>query len=226
MNKQEQLNQIRTRKLGLLMYDARMARRRTVEETATAVGITEEALLAYEKGELAPSLPILESLAFYLDIPIDHFFAAHSLSEAVVEDPIQQKERLRLLRDRIIGASLRMHRSQLNFSLREVSAATSISEEQLKKYEQGEQAVSLPELELLAKTYDMRMEEFFDQKGPIGKRRAEQTAIRQFLELPPNLQEFVCRPVNKPYLVLASRLSELSVEKLRGVAEGLLEITY
>jgi hypothetical protein len=70
------------------------------------------------------------------------------------------------------------------------------------------------------------MEEFFDQKGPIGKRRAEQTAVRLFLELPPQLQEFVCKPVNKPYLVLASRLSELSVEKLRAVAEGLLEITY
>jgi transcriptional regulator with XRE-family HTH domain len=226
MNKQEQLSQIRTRKVGLLIYDARTARRRTVEETATAVAISSEQLQAFEKGEQAPSLPILEALAFYLDVPIDQFWSVHSLSEAVEDDPIQQKVRLRLLRDRIIGSTLRMHRTQLNFSLREVSSATSIPEEQLKKYEQGELAVTLPDLELLAKTYDTRIEEFFDQKGPIGKRRAEQTAVRQFLELPPQLQEFVCRPVNKPYLVLASRLSELSVEKLRAVAEGLLEITY
>jgi transcriptional regulator with XRE-family HTH domain len=226
MNKQEQLSQIRMRKVGLLIYDARAARRRSVEETAAAVAISGEQLQAFEKGEQAPSLPMLEALAFYLEVPIDQFWSVHSLSEAVEEDPIQQKERLRQLRDRIIGATLRMHRTQLNFSLREVSSATSISEEQLKKYETGELAVTLPELELLAKTYDTRIEEFFDQKGPIGKRRAEQTAIRQFLELPPQLQEFVCRPVNKPYLVLASRLSELSVEKLRAVAEGLLEITY
>lgn len=226
MNKQEQLFLIRTRKLGLLIFDARSARRRTVEETAAAVGLSPEQLQAHEKGEIAPSLPVLEALAFYLDVPIDQFWSTQSLSEAVVDDPIQQKERLRQLRDRIIGALLRKHRSQLNFSLHEVSLATSIAEEQLNQYEQGDLPLSLPELELLAKTYDIRMEEFFNQKGPIGKRRAEQTTIRQFLELPPQLQEFVCKAVNIPYLVLASRLSELSVEKLRAVAEGLLEITY
>jgi hypothetical protein len=32
--------------------------------------------------------------------------------------------------------------------------------------------------------------------------------------------------VNLPYIHLAIRLSDLSVEKLRSVAEGLLEITY
>ena len=226
MNKQQQLFQIRTRKLGLLMFDARMAMRRTVEETAQAVGVKPDELLAFEKGDLAPSLPILEALAFFLDIPIDQFWSNQSMSDKTEEEPLHQKERLRHLRNRIIGASLRMHRTNLNFSLHEVSAATSIPEKQLEKFELGEEGIPVPELELLAKTYDIRTEDFFDQKGAIGKRRAQQTAIRELFNLPPELQEFVCRPVNKPYLELAVRLSELSVEKLRGVAEGLLEITY
>jgi hypothetical protein len=46
------------------------------------------------------------------------------------------------------------------------------------------------------------------------------------MELPEDVREFICKPVNLPYLKLAMRLSELSVEKLRAVAEGLLEITY
>jgi len=37
--------------------------------------------------------------------------------------------------------------------------------------------------------------------------------------------DFISKPVNRPYLQLAQRLSEMSVEKLRMVAEGLLEIT-
>lgn len=226
MNKQQQLFQIRTRKLGLLMFDARMAMRRTVEETAQAVGVKPDELLAFEKGDLAPSLPILEALAFFLDIPIDQFWSNQSMSDKTEEEPLHQKERLRHLRNRIIGASLRMHRTNLNFSLHEVSAATSIPEKQLEKFELGEEGIPVPELELLAKTYDIRTEDFFDQKGAIGKRRAQQIAIRELFNLPPELQEFVCRPVNKPYLELAVRLSELSVEKLRGVAEGLLEITY
>ena len=226
MNKQQQLFQIRARKLGLLMFDARIAKRRTVEETAQAVGIKPDELLAFEKGEVAPSLPILEALAFYLDIPIDQFWSTQSMSDKTAEEPLQQKERLQYLRNRIIGASLRMMRTNLNFSLHEVSAATTIPEERLGKFELGEEAIPVPELELLAKTYDIRIEDFFDQKGTIGKHRAQQIAIRELFNLPPELQEFVCKPVNKPYLELAVRLSELSVEKLRGVAEGLLEITY
>jgi len=40
------------------------------------------------------------------------------------------------------------------------------------------------------------------------------------------VRAFISKPVNLPYLELAMRLSDLSAEKLRGVAEGLLEITY
>ena len=226
MNKQQQLFQIRTRKLGLLMSDARNANRRTVEETAAALGIATEEYQAFEKGQKAPSLPILENFAFYLNVPIDHFWSNTSLSDIPEEEPLKQKERLRKLRNRIIGASIRMHRTQLNFSLHEISAATSIPEEQLAKYELGEEPVPLPELELISKTCDQRIEEFFDKAGPIGEWRAKQTAQNQFLDLPEDLRDFVCRPVNKPYLTLAVRLSQLSVDKLRNVAEGLLEITY
>ena len=226
MNKQQQLIQIRARKLGLLMLDARNSRRRTIEETAQAIGITQAELLLYEKGEQSPSLPIIEALAFYLDIPLEQFWGTTSLSEKTQEETIQQNARLRQIRDRIIGASLRVHRTQLNFSLHELSSATSISEEMLKKYELGETSMPLPELELLAKTFDVRLEEFYDQKSVIGKWRTQQMMIHQFLALSPELQDFVCKPLNLPYIQLAARLSEFSVEKLRGIAEGLLEITY
>ena len=50
--------------------------------------------------------------------------------------------------------------------------------------------------------------------------------MQKFLELPPEIQLFASKPVNLPYLELAMRLSELNAEKLRAVAEVLLEITY
>jgi len=59
----------------------------------------------------------------------------------------------------------------------------------------------------------------------VGKWITQQAVVREVLELPPDLQAFVCLPVNRPYIELARRLSEMSVEKLRAVAEGLLEIT-
>lgn len=226
MDKQQQLIQIRTRKLGLLMADARQAQRRDVEETASAIGLTPVEIQAYESGQKAPPLPVLENLAYYLDVPIDHFWGNSSINQPVQEQPIAQKERLRRLRDRVIGATLRMHRTRLNFSPSEVTSATTISEEQLEKFELGAESIPLPLLELLAKTYDVRIEDFFDTKGPVGQWREKKNAQQQFQELPENLRDFVCQPVNQPYLNLAMRLSQLSVEKLRGVAEGLLEITY
>jgi hypothetical protein len=60
----------------------------------------------------------------------------------------------------------------------------------------------------------------------MGKWFAQQEAAQRFLELPVELQEFVAAPVNQPYLELAQELSEMSLDKLRSVAESLLEITF
>jgi hypothetical protein len=53
----------------------------------------------------------------------------------------------------------------------------------------------------------------------------QQRAIQQFLDMPVELQNFVCQPINRPYLDLARKLSDMSTNKLRSVAEDLLDIT-
>jgi transcriptional regulator with XRE-family HTH domain len=45
-----QFVQIRTKKLALLIFDARKAQRRTVEECAEAIGVSPEQFQEYEKG--------------------------------------------------------------------------------------------------------------------------------------------------------------------------------
>jgi hypothetical protein len=71
-----------------------------------------------------------------------------------------------------------------------------------------------------------QIETIFDQTGPIGKWLIQQKAIDDFLQLPAELQNFVSKPINRPYLELAMKLSGMSTDKLRSVAEDLLEITY
>ena len=51
-------------------------------------------------------------------------------------------------------------------------------------------------------------------------------AIQHFLELPMELRQFVALAVNRPYLELARKLSTMSRDKLRSVAEDLLDITF
>ena len=71
-----------------------------------------------------------------------------------------------------------------------------------------------------------RVETFFDRTGPIGQWMLSEEAIRDFLQLPLELRQFVAQPVNRPYLELAMKLSDMSKEKLRSVAENILDITF
>ncbi len=96
----------------------------------------------------------------------------------------------------------------------------------MKAYELGERPISLPELEGLLSILGGRIETLFAQSGPIGSWLNQQIAMRDFLTLPPELQNFVCKPVNRPYIDLAMKLSAMSTEKLRSVAEDILDITF
>lgn len=226
MSKQSQILLIRNKKLGLLIFDARKAMRRSVEECAQATGVTPQQFQEFERGVRAPSLPQIELLALYLNVPLEQFWGKRSLSETAEPEALQEKDRLVLLRNRVIGTNLRLARNNANYSYYEIFEKTGISEDQMKRYETGELPIPLSELELLANVLEIPIEQFYDKHGPIGKWRNQQGTYLKFLDLPPEVQQFVCKPVNRPYLELAMRLSDLSAEKLRAVAEVLLEITY
>ena len=215
---------IREKKLGLLIRDARMAERRSIKECADAIGVKPGLFRAYEEGRRAPSLPELETLVFYLKLPIGQFWGRETRPDSLLLEPLDTS-RLIALRQRMIGALLRQERNNVNMSIRHLSTETGITQSALKAYELGERAIPVPELEGILSVMGSRIEIFFDQNGPVGQWMISQKAIQKFLELPEEMQNFVCQPVNRPYLELAMKLSDMSREKLRSVAEGLLDIT-
>ena len=216
---------LRTKKLGVLIRDVRLASRRNLDECAKAIGVTKGIFRAYEEGRRAPSLPELEILVYYLKLPIDHFWGKSSISED--QPAVEPLDLLRLmeLRQRMIGALLRQERNNASISIKALTQETGISSSRIKAYELGERAIPVPELEALLTALGSRIETFFDQSGPVGEWMTDQKSMQQFLDLPKELQAFVCQPVNRPYLELAMKLSSMSTDKLRSVAEGLLDIT-
>lgn len=216
---------IRTKKLGLLMRDARQAERRSLEECAQAMGSTPEGLRRYEDGEAAPSLPELEFLVYYLGLPVGRFWGNETLSEAPAAEVTLDLTRLRGLRQRVIGATLRQEREAANLTPGQVAQQIGIPVERVQAYELGEAPIPVPELEALLAAVNSRVERVFDKNGPVGKWIATQEATDKFLQLPEEMQAFVGLPVNRPYLELAMKLSIMSKERLRAVAEGLLDIT-
>ena len=216
---------IRAKKLGLLIRDARLAERRSVKECAEALGIKNGLFRSYEEGTRSPSLPELETLVFYLKISINKFWGKEVESDA--SSPVESLDTPRLiaLRHRMIGVLLRQERTRVNMTVKHISDETAISQSRLKAYELGSKPVPLPELEMILDLMGSRIESFFDRSGPIGEWMTSQEAMQRLLDLPVEIQEFVCRPVNRPYLELAMKLSSMSKDKLRSVAEGLLDIT-
>ena len=217
---------IRTKKLGVLIRDARLAARRSVQDCAEAVGTPKSVFRSYEEGLRAPSLPELETLVYYLDLPLDHFWGKQVKSENASPNQKLDLPRLLAVRQRKIGALLRQERMRASISIRNLANQTGIASSRIKAYELGERPIPLPELEVLVHTLGGRIESFFDRNGPIGQWLISEETIQHFLELPMELREFVALPVNRPYLDLAMKLSNMSRDKLRSVAEDLLDITY
>ncbi len=217
---------IRSKTLGLLIRDARTAARRSVPECAQAIGVKPGIFRAYEEGRRAPSLPELETLVYFLDLPIDHFWSKEIKSGKPLPHEALDLPKLLAVRQRKIGALLRQERMNASISFRSLAEETGISSARIKAYELGERPIPLPELEALVKVLGGRIESFFDRTGPIGQWLLNEEAVSEFMNLPIELRQFVALPVNRPYLELAMKLSNMSKDKLRSVAENILDITY
>jgi transcriptional regulator with XRE-family HTH domain len=217
---------LRTKKLGVLIRDARLAARKTLPECAQLVGVTSGILRAWEEGRKAPSLPELEVLAYSLHLPLHHFWSKDAMSDDV---PLTESLNLPAvigIRQRLVGALLRQQRENTSLSIHALAEQSGIPVARLKAYELGTRPIPLPELEGLVAILGGQIEAVFDQTGRIGHWMIQQKAVQDFLQLPSELQNFVSKPVNRPYLDLAMKLSGMSTQKLRSVAEDLLDITF
>jgi transcriptional regulator with XRE-family HTH domain len=216
---------IRAKKLGVLIRDARLASRRRIEDCAETLQVSSQDFEAFELGENSPSLSKLEVLAYFLGIPVGHFWGNKAISEngsLALNFDINQ---LTGLRQRMIGALLRQAREQSELTLEAVAEGVGIPAEQLEASELGEDELPLPVLEAVCTTLGRPIDEFIDKYGPVGVWANQQQSVQEYLKLPEELQAFISKPINRPYLELAHRLSEMSVDKLRAVGEGILEIT-
>jgi transcriptional regulator with XRE-family HTH domain len=216
---------LRNRIIGLLLRDARLRAGRTKRECAAVLGVSTSTVTAYEEGRKPISLPELEVLAFFLDVPVAHFWDEEA--RLLAEEPPPPMEEVLRLRHRIVGALLRQARLEAGKSQKELAQLLGCSSSRISSYEYGQRPVPLMELEVLADALDRPLEYFLDQRsGPVGEWEKEQEAFQAFRELPGEIRQFITKPINWSYLELAMRLAEMPAGALRDIAAGLLEITY
>lgn len=216
---------VRSKRLGVLLRAARERAGKSLKACAEAVGLSTRTLQAYERGEKAPSLPELVALAYTLQVPLDYFWSV-SLDEPAEPAPNGHYEESLTAFHRRIAERLVTARTAKGWSLRQLAERAGIPVAHLKRYETGESPIPLPALELLMEALGLSWTDLLEEAPePFGEWVHRQRRIRGFLQLPPELQDFVAHPTHRPYLEVAMRLSRLSVDQLRAIAEGLLEIT-
>jgi hypothetical protein len=65
-----------------------------------------------------------------------------------------------------------------------------------------------------------------EQTTPLSKEAPKGRGVETLAELPPDVRDFISNPTNVFYIRIAMKLSTLSVDVLRQIAETLLDITF
>jgi transcriptional regulator with XRE-family HTH domain len=214
---------LRSKMLGAMLREARLDSGKSIRESAELLGISPSTLSSYEHGRKAISLPELEVLAYTFDVPAKAFW---SQGVPVVDDrPALDAARAIPLRNRVIGALLRLHRQEAELTQVELAERTGLPASRISAYERSKRSVPLPELEVLAASLGHQVDDYRDMDGPIGRWAKHNQAFLAFAELPPDIQAFVSDPGHRRFLELALNLSQLPADRLRSISRALQDVT-
>jgi transcriptional regulator with XRE-family HTH domain len=215
---------IRAKMVGVLLRDARHKDGRTVEDCARLLRVAPAQVEAWEFGHDVPSLPQLELLAYYLNVPVSHFWGIETLEASASLQESKQPEYL-TLRDRIIGAMLRQAREEAELTLEQLAEVTGLTAARIHSFELGESPAPIHELSVLASGVNKNISYFLETDSQIGHLLSILEAWKQFSELPEEVRNFASDPLNVGFIHIAVMLSQMPTDKLRQVGASILDIT-
>jgi len=215
---------IRARMIGVLLCDARVSAGRTYDDCAALLKTSPDQIERWELGEETPTLPQLELLAFYMDVPVSHFWGTKTL-QATERDYSNAQPQYLLLRERMIGALLRQARDSSGISLDDLALASGIPAETIQAYELGEHALPMHELTVLANILKKNLNYFLESSSHIGELLALREKWKHFADLPEDVREFAANPLNLGFIEIALMLSQMPTDRLRRVGESVINIT-
>jgi transcriptional regulator with XRE-family HTH domain len=215
---------IRAKMLGVLLRDARVSAARTLEDCARLLSIEPAQMEAWEVGDSVPTLPQLELLAYYLDVPVSHFWGLETTKISRAGREHVQPEYVSL-RNRMIGAMLRQAREEAEMSIENVAEATALDAALIQQYETGDVSPPMHELSVLSATLDKNVSYFVENSGQIGELLAMREAWKHFADLPEDVRAFAADPKNIGFIHIAVMLSHMPAERLREVGASILDIT-
>lgn len=217
---------LRRKIIGVKIRHARSRAGLGVTEVGDAMGVPATVITEIELGQRHVSLPQLEAMSLIFNVPVNYFWSEGAIKEAAVEFPVREAM---AIRQRIIGVLLRQARTEAGRTEHDLAHALGVSAGTISDYEFGRAPIPLQELEALADYFNLPLSYFIDEgitPHLNGYHEPTLNEIADFSQLPKEVREFLSNPANLLYVNIAMKLSELSADTLRALAEGLLEVTY
>ena len=216
---------IRAKMIGVLLRDARQNAGRSIEDCAAVLHLSPDVFEAWEFGDDAPSLPQLEIVAYFLGVPVSHFWAASTFEAERDEHSENAQAEYQAIRDRMIGVLLRQAREDQKLSLDELNRLSGLPVALLERYELGELSLPMSELSALASILKKNMGYFLETSSYIGDFLALREEWEKFAAMPEDLRRFAANPLHAGFLEIALLLSQMPADRLRRVGESILNIT-
>ncbi len=215
---------IRAKMVGVLLRDARAGAARTVEDCARLLRVPVEQIERWEAGDDVPSLPQLELLAYYLDVPVSHFWSTQTLKVTREGREAIQPEFISL-RSRMIGALLRQAREERGLTQQQLAEQSGLTGEAVTRYELGYETPPLHQLSVMAGVVNRNIDYFLESSSQIGELLQLREMWRHFSELPEDVRAFAADPTNIGFIHIALMLSQMPADRLRQVGASILDIT-
>ena len=216
---------LKTKMVGAEIRAAREVSGKSIKSAADLVGVSSNTMSSYEHGRKGISLPELELLTYWLDIPVTNLLdGLPSAPERTVQfDP----KVVVSFRQKMIGALLRKQRIAAEMTISQLAEKVGFPASRISAYERGTRPMPIPSLEVLVDSMGRSMDEYIDTEGqgPIASWDRERRAYETLRSLPPDVRDFLAEPENSGFVRAAMKMREISSYKLRTLAESLAAIT-
>ncbi|HSJ54600.1 MAG TPA: helix-turn-helix transcriptional regulator [Anaerolineae bacterium] len=218
---------IRNKIVGILVRRARLRAGKSQRECAEFLAISSHLFAEYEQGRRGLSLPHLEALAYFLQVPMVSLWDEnHVLPEEKPQEPVPIAAMIQL-RTRMLAVQFRQCRHSAGLTQQQMADLLGCSAYKISQYEAGRREISLAELEMAAEQCGQSLADLCDEAiVPLGRAELQRQLATRLDELPSDLRDFVLKPTNTLYLRIAMLLSTMKADSLRQIAETLLDITY
>lgn len=197
----------------------RKSKQRSIHDCASILDIPKENYLKFEEGSAPLTLPEMELLASFFDVPFSSFFE-ETITEITPLSALPRETRssYKDLRNKMIQVKLILLRDEAGISLEFLQEMTGISYEDLDSYDSGSKPIPFNHLIQICAYLGRPVDAFFSQEPDFMENPDNSEAQQKWQPEYPEGSN----PVEDPYQQLVDALKQTSKEKQARIAKELL----